>query len=275
MRALIVSVAAAITSPAIANETMNTQIRIQIEGTQLIGTLEDNATTRDFLALLPLAVTLDDYASTEKVTDLPKKLSTDGAPQGVDPDVGDITYYAPWGNLALFYKDFGYSKGLIKLGRLDAGADVLRRPGKVQARIERIEASSSVASPSSWPADELERIATNDDLHVSPYREDGKTYGTPTWIWSVAVEGNLYVRAYNGVRSRWYQAAIRERAGRIIAAGITRQVVFEPVQGTINAKIDTAYRVKYAGSPYLDSMIGERARAATVKILPAPSEKRR
>jgi len=274
MRTLTVCIAAAITSPAIPSETMNTQIRIQIEGTQLMGTLEDNATSRDFLALLPLAVTLDDYASTEKVTDLPKKLSTVGAPKGVDPDAGDIAYYAPWGNLALFYKDFGYSKGLIKLGRLDVGMDVLQRPGKIQARIERIEMASAVAAPTNWPLNELERIATKDDLHISPYREDGKTYGTPTWIWSVAVDGNLYVRAYNGVRSRWYQAAIRERAGRIIAAGMTRQVTFEPVQGAINAKIDAAYKVKYAGSPYLDSMIGERARAATVKILPAPSEKR-
>ena len=138
----------------------------------------------------------------------------------------------------------------------------------------QVKDSGPFAAAANWPSDDLERIATKDDLHISPYREDGKTYGTPTWIWSVAVEGSLYVRAYNGVRSRWYQAAIRERAGRIIAAGVTRQVTFEPVQGTINVKVDAAYRVKYAGSPYLDSMIGEQARAATVKILPAPPEKR-
>ena len=46
-----------------------------------------------------------------------------------------------------------------------------------------------------WPKDELSKIAAADDLHISPLREDGKTYGTPTWIWSVAVEGALYVRA--------------------------------------------------------------------------------
>ena len=72
-----------------------------------------------------------------------------------------------------------------------------------------------------WPKDELSRIAETDDLHVSPLREDGKTYGTPTWIWSVVVAGGLYVRAYNGRNSRWYQAAIRQKAGRITAAGIT------------------------------------------------------
>jgi hypothetical protein len=48
-----------------------------------------------------------------------------------------------------------------------------------------------------WPKDELRKIAEADDLHIGPFREDGKTYGTPTWIWSVAVDDALYVRAYN------------------------------------------------------------------------------
>ena len=54
------------------------------------------------------------------------------------------------------------------------------------------------ASLQRWPADELRRIAEADDLHIAPFREDGVTYGTPTWIWSVAVNGQLYARAYNG-----------------------------------------------------------------------------
>ena len=66
-----------------------------------------------------------------------------------------------------------------------------------------------------WSKDELRKIAEADDLHVSRFRNDGVTYGTPTWIWSVAVDGDLYVRAYNGQRSRWYQAATRKKAGRI------------------------------------------------------------
>ena len=53
-----------------------------------------------------------------------------------------------------------------------------------------------------WDQDELRAIARADDLHVAPFREDGKTYGTPTWIWSVTVDGELYVRAYNGRSSR-------------------------------------------------------------------------
>jgi hypothetical protein len=61
---------------------------------------------------------------------------------------------------------------------------------------------------------------------------------------------------------------VRQKAGRIIAAGMTKEVAFEPVDGPINDRIDDAYRAKYRGSPYLSPMIGARARAATVKMMP-------
>ena len=121
---------------------------------------------------------------------------------------------------------------------------------------------------SAWPKDELKRIAETDDLHISPFRDDGKTYGTPTWIWAVVVDGSLYVRAYHGKKSRWYQAAMREGAGRIRAAGLTKDVTFEAVSGgPIQDRIDEAYRMKYARSPYLKPMIAASARAATVRIV--------
>jgi hypothetical protein len=119
-----------------------------------------------------------------------------------------------------------------------------------------------------WLKDELRKIAEADDLHISPFREDGVTYGTPTWIWSVAVDDALYVRGYNGKESRWYQAAVQQKAGRIIAAGMTKEVSFEPVDGPINDLIDETYRAKYRTSKFLKPMIGARARAATVKIMP-------
>ena len=119
-----------------------------------------------------------------------------------------------------------------------------------------------------WTQNEMAAIAQTDDLHVSPFRDDRKTYGTPTWIWSVVVGDGLYVRAYNGKASRWYQAAMRQKAGRITAAGMTKVVVFDLVDGAINDRIDGAYEVKYKGSRYLPPMIGARARSATVKIAP-------
>lgn len=120
-----------------------------------------------------------------------------------------------------------------------------------------------------WKQDALRAIVEADDLHVAPFRENGRTPGTPTWIWCVAVNGDLYVRAYHGRRSGWYQAAVRQRAGRVTAAGKTWNVHFEAAGGPINDLVDDAYRAKYAGSEYLRPMIGRRARAATVKITPA------
>lgn len=119
-----------------------------------------------------------------------------------------------------------------------------------------------------WNESELRRIAEADDLHIAPFREDGTTYGTPTWIWSVVVDGDLYVRAYNGQQSRWYRAAQSQGAGQIRSAGMTKDVAFEPVDGPINDRIDAAYTTKYGSSRYLAPMIGARARAATVKITP-------
>ena len=115
------------------------KIRMTVEGTPLTATLDDSETARDFASLLPLSLTLNDYAATEKVSDLPRRLSTKGAPSGSDPDVGDLAYYAPWGNLAVFYRDFGYSTGLVKLGAIDAGVEALQRPGPLRVTIERLE----------------------------------------------------------------------------------------------------------------------------------------
>ena len=125
---------------------------------------------------------------------------------------------------------------------------------------------------STWPEEELCTIAETDDLHVAPFREDGKTYGTPTWIGSVAVDGALYVRAYNGRSSRWYQAVVRQKAGRITAAGLTKEVSFEPVEGPVNDLIDDAYRAKYKGSPYLAAVVRTRCRSATIKIMPRSTD---
>ena len=102
---------------------------------------------------------------------------------------------------------------------------------------------------STWSKEQLHKIAEADDLHISPFREDGVTYGTPTWIWYVAVDSALYVRGYNGKRSRWYQAAVALKAGRIVAAGMTLEVVFESIEGSISDRIDDAYRANTAALP--------------------------
>ena len=111
---------------------------MEVGGTPLAATLDDTETARDFASLLPLALTLDDYAATEKISDLPRRLTTAGAPVGAAASAGDISYYAPWGNLALFYRDSEFAGGLVRLGRIDGDAGALRRRGPLTAKIERI-----------------------------------------------------------------------------------------------------------------------------------------
>lgn len=115
------------------------KIRMIVDGQVIAATLADNPTARDFVSMLPLTVTLSDYADTEKIVYLDRKLSTSGAPAGSTPTAGTIAYYAPWGNLAIFYRDFAYSRGLIPLGRIDTGLVALKSGGALKVRIELAE----------------------------------------------------------------------------------------------------------------------------------------
>ena len=118
-------------------------IRIAIGDTSLRGTLDDTAAGRDFASLLPLTLTLTDFASTEKISDLPRELSTSGAPDGTAARAGDLAYYAPWGNLAIFYRDSPYATGLVRLGSLESGIEELAgRDGDFTATIQAIDGNN-------------------------------------------------------------------------------------------------------------------------------------
>ncbi|KXU36742.1 hypothetical protein AXK12_03030 [Cephaloticoccus capnophilus] len=124
------------------------KILLKTASTTLAATLLDTPTARDLFAQLPLTLDLNDYAGTEKIAYLPRKLTTHDAPAGSDPELGSVAYYAPWGNLALFYKDFGYSRGLILLGSIegDAIATLARLPnGKLT--LERAGSPSDRSEP--------------------------------------------------------------------------------------------------------------------------------
>jgi len=141
-RTILLTAAFCLASAAAYSETAQKTMKIKftLNGTPVAAVLEDNATTRDFLALLPLKVKLEDYAATEKIAYLPSKLSTNGAPSALEPKAGDITYYAPWGNLALFHKDFRHSPELVKLGRIVEGFDALKVAGRSEITIQRVDA---------------------------------------------------------------------------------------------------------------------------------------
>lgn len=106
-------------------EDTQTQLRLTFEGGEAVVVLEDNATTRDFLTMLPTTLTFEDYAGSEKISYLTQDLSTADAPANYDPQVGDVTLYELWGNLAIFYGDAGNSSGLVPMGRVISGLELL------------------------------------------------------------------------------------------------------------------------------------------------------
>ncbi len=124
------------------------------------------------------------------------------------------------------------------------------------------------ATMTAWSTDDLRAIAENDDLFVSPLREDGTTFGTPTQTWALIVDGDVYVRAANGPQSRWYQAAMSQKAGRVRVADKTYDVAFEPAGDQASDAIDAAYEAKYPGSTAVPIMRGDGPKSATVRIVP-------
>ncbi|WP_055598681.1 cyclophilin-like fold protein [Streptomyces aureus] len=107
-------------------------IRVTLDGRPVEATLNDSPAARDFAELLPLTLALTDFHGTERVAGLPRKLDTSGAPDPTAAKIGDIAYYAPRGNLALFYQDGpSASADLLILGQLDVGAAQLGRAGRI------------------------------------------------------------------------------------------------------------------------------------------------
>jgi len=122
----------------ISKETVM-KIRLTVGNQVATATLYDNATARDFATLLSLSLTMTDYDKIERVADLPRKLSTQNAPDGMAPIPGELTHYAPWGNLAIFIEARSFSRALLPLGKIDEGLAILSQPGPYQLHIERIE----------------------------------------------------------------------------------------------------------------------------------------
>lgn len=119
----------------------NTRIKLTFEGNEIYALINNSKAGNDFLSLLPLNVKAEDFNSTEKIFYLSKKLNTQNEPDGINPKAGDITYYAPWGNIAIFYKDFRYSNNLIYLGKFENLSDAEKLSnikGNFDIRIERV-----------------------------------------------------------------------------------------------------------------------------------------
>ena len=93
------------------------QIQLEFEGKYVKVELEDNTASREFVAQLPLSLEFSDYVGKEKIAHLPKPLSVKNT-AGYDPQIGDLFYFAPWGNIGIFYAKQPPYNGLVYLGKV-------------------------------------------------------------------------------------------------------------------------------------------------------------
>lgn len=112
-----------------AIDVVGTVVRFSAESTTVELTVdEDNPAVRDFLSMLPLTLTLEEFNGREKIAYLPRELAHEGSP-GSDPEDGDLIYYIPWGNIGFYYSTAGisYSDQAIHLGSYNASLDQLKQ----------------------------------------------------------------------------------------------------------------------------------------------------
>ena len=121
-----------------SGQESNVDIRVTIDNQRFQATLTDSAAARDLIAQLPATLDMRDHGGVEKTGRLPSPLSLDGQPEGADPEVGDVGYYAPGNDLVLYYGDQSYFPGIVVLGRLagDAAARIAELDGSIAAVIE-------------------------------------------------------------------------------------------------------------------------------------------
>ena len=119
-----------------------------------------------------------------------------------------------------------------------------------------------------WTAEELHRIGAADELEIAALRADG-TLRPATTIWVVRVGDDLYVRSWRGRRGGWFRSVLQRPEGRIRAGGLTRDVAFREPDDADHDTIDHAYQTKYAryGKSYVDPMVGQDAKAATLRLI--------
>ena len=98
------------------------RIEISISGQRFTATLDGGAASHDPVSQLPLTVEMVDHGGVEKTGPLLSPLSLDGQPAGADPGVGDLGYYAPGGDVVLYYGDQSYLTGIVVLGRMEGDA---------------------------------------------------------------------------------------------------------------------------------------------------------
>jgi hypothetical protein len=116
------------------------KISLKLRDKTLIATLNDNETTRDFVSLLPLTLTLNDLFGREKYGHLPRAIADRGK-RRFTYEVGQLIYWSPGPDVAIYYRDDGEripSPGIIVIGKVDSGIEALNVPGSVRLTIELV-----------------------------------------------------------------------------------------------------------------------------------------
>src|SRR6266480_1778882 len=114
------------------------KITLKVGDRALTATLIDSKTTRDFVSLLPLTLTMNDLFGREKFAHLPRAISTEGK-RSHTYEVGDIAYWSPGPDVAIFYRHDGEkipAPGVIVIGKIDSGMEELDVPGSVRVKFE-------------------------------------------------------------------------------------------------------------------------------------------
>lgn len=98
------------------------RVEMEVAGEKIYASLADNAAAKEFadrLAKGETTLAFSDFAGAEKIA-YPSPTLTASDSEGCDPEIGDMTIYKPWGNIAIFYRDSsGYSSDLVHLGKIE------------------------------------------------------------------------------------------------------------------------------------------------------------
>ena len=116
------------------------KIQIKVKDAVLRATLLDSEAARDFASLLPLSLPMNDLFRREKYGRLPRAIS-EGGKRTHTYEVGDIAYWPPGPDVAIFYRHDGQripQPGIVVLGRIDSGVDVFDVPGSTSVTIALI-----------------------------------------------------------------------------------------------------------------------------------------
>lgn len=101
------------------------RIILTFNNEEIIVKMYENPTSKEFLTQLPLTLTFEDFGGFEKLSFPPESLTTEAAPSGYKPSRGDFSYFSPWGNVTMFYKDHRFSDGLVKIGEIESSVEKL------------------------------------------------------------------------------------------------------------------------------------------------------